>query len=121
MPSPSTMHSRNHNLRISKNLTDKKTPGGLQSTSGAVGDVLGNSYDMRGGQSKKSDEAGKAIGEMGKGEKSFLVCHMMTILILCNSGKGSTVPGTSINADTQTQNQNTGTADHLDLGFRKQT
>jgi hypothetical protein len=43
-------------------------PGGLQSTSAAVGDVLGNSYDMRGGQSKKSDEAGKAIGEMGKGK-----------------------------------------------------
>lgn len=43
-------------------------PGGLQTTSAAVGDVLGNSYDMRGGQSKKSDEAGKAIGEMGKGE-----------------------------------------------------
>jgi hypothetical protein len=37
------------------------------------------------------------------------------------AGKGSTVPGTSINADQQTQNQNTGTADHLDLGFRKQT
>lgn len=36
-------------------------------------------------------------------------------------GKGSTVPGTSINADAQTQNQNTGTADHLDLGYRKQT
>jgi len=30
--------------------------------------VLGNSYDMRGGQSKKSDEAGKAIGDLGKGE-----------------------------------------------------
>lgn len=80
----------------------KGVGGGLQSTSAAVGDVLGNSYDMRGGQSKKSDEAGKAIGEMGK-------------------GKGSTVPGTSINADAQTQNQNTGTADHLDLGYRKQT
>lgn len=37
------------------------------------------------------------------------------------TGKGSTVPGTSIKADQQTQNQNTGTADHLDLGFRKQT
>jgi hypothetical protein len=33
-----------------------------------MGDVLGNSYDMRGGQSKKSDEAGKAISSMGKGE-----------------------------------------------------
>jgi hypothetical protein len=33
--------------------------------------VLGNSYDMRGGQSKKSDEAGKAIGDLGKGEISL--------------------------------------------------
>jgi hypothetical protein len=33
--------------------------------------VLGNSYDMRGGQSKKSDEAGKAIGDLGKGERSL--------------------------------------------------
>jgi hypothetical protein len=48
-------------------LTPLSPLGGLQSTSAAVGDVLGNSYDMRGGQSKKSDEAGKAIGEMGKG------------------------------------------------------
>jgi len=39
---------------------------GLQETSGAVGDVLGNSMDMRGGQSKKSDEAGKGIKEMGR-------------------------------------------------------
>lgn len=35
-------------------------------------------------------------------------------------GKGETVPGTSVNADKQTQNQNSGSADHLDLGFRKQ-
>ena len=48
--------------------TNTSLLGGLQTTSAAVGDVLGNSYDMRGGQSKKSDEAGKAIGEMGKGE-----------------------------------------------------
>jgi hypothetical protein len=36
------------------------------------------------------------------------------------TGKGETVPGTSINADQQTQNQNSGTADHLDMAFRKQ-
>jgi hypothetical protein len=88
---------------------------------------------MRGGQSKKSDEAGKAIGELGKGESSSLSIasfpHSSYMpwrfryadKVASLSGKGSTVPGTSINADTQTQNQNTGTADHLDLGFRKQT
>ena len=43
------------------------------------------------------------------------------MIALLDTGKGSTVPGTSIKADQQTQNQNTGTADHLDLGFRKQT
>jgi hypothetical protein len=35
-------------------------------------------------------------------------------------GKGSTVPGTSINAASQTENQNNGSADHLELGYRKQ-
>jgi len=35
--------------------------------------------------------------------------------------KGETVPGTSINANDQVANQATGKADHLDLGFRKQT
>jgi hypothetical protein len=36
-------------------------------------------------------------------------------------GKGETVPGTSINANDQVANQATGKADHLDLGFRKET
>lgn len=31
--------------------------------------------DMRGGQSKKSDEAGKAIGDMGKGESKLWYSH----------------------------------------------
>jgi hypothetical protein len=37
-----------------------------------MGGVLGNSMDMRGGQSKKSDEAGKAIKDMGRSEFFFL-------------------------------------------------
>jgi hypothetical protein len=37
------------------------------------------------------------------------------------TGKGETVPGTSINANDQVANQATGKADHLDLGFRKGT
>jgi hypothetical protein len=53
-----------------------------------MGDVLGNSYDMRGGQSKKSDEAGKALSSMGKGEfRSFFLefshyRHRMRLLSL---------------------------------------
>lgn len=68
-PEPATRH-RNSNLAfIFIGITELTRPkGGLQTTSAAVGDVLGNSYDMRGGQSKKSDDAGKAIGDMGKGE-----------------------------------------------------
>jgi len=80
----------------------KGVGGGLQETSAAMGDVLGNSMDMRGGQSKKSDEAGKGIKDMGR-------------------SKGATVPGTSINANDQVANQASGKADHLDLGFRKET
>jgi hypothetical protein len=91
-----------------------------------MGDVLGNSYDMRGGQSKKSDEAGKAISSMGKGEfhPVFLISlrhhRAQQDKLTLATGKGETVPGTSINADQQTQNQNSGTADHLDMAFRKQ-
>lgn len=32
---------------------------------------------------------------------------------------GATVPGTSVKAADQITNQQTGSADHLDLGFRK--
>jgi hypothetical protein len=39
-----------------------------------MGEVLGNSMDMRGGQSKKSDEAGKGIKDMGRSEFFFLFC-----------------------------------------------
>jgi hypothetical protein len=46
-----------------------------------MGDVLGNSMDMRGGQSKKSDEAGKGIAEMGKSEFfcSFLLAYLVDL------------------------------------------
>jgi hypothetical protein len=59
--------------------------GGLQTTSSAMGDVLGNSYDMRGGQSKKSDEAGKAISSMGKGEfrSSFPNLSLTIAITMC--------------------------------------
>jgi len=87
--------------------------------------------DMRGGQSKKSDEAGKGISDMGKSVyfpylclfdiKSFFVMMVDADYSYLSTGKGSTVPGTSINADDQVANQSTGKADHLDLGFRKQT
>jgi hypothetical protein len=40
-----------------------------------MGDVLGNSMDMRGGQSKKSDEAGKGIKEMGTSEFLFYLSY----------------------------------------------
>lgn len=97
-----------------------------------MGDVLGNSMDMRGGQSKKSDEAGKGISDMGKSEFFFYIYALSTYdcvsvvddsadVITFTTGKGATVPGTSINADDQVSNQSTGKADHLDLGFRKQT
>jgi hypothetical protein len=58
-----------------------------------MGDVLGNSYDMRGGQSKKSDEAGKAIGSMGKGSLHlvfliFLALHHLSIYLPCDMQAG---------------------------------
>lgn len=47
-----------------------------------MGDLLGNSMDMRGGQSKKSDEAGKGIAEMGKSESIIFVLTCLTWLPL---------------------------------------
>lgn len=80
----------------------KGSGGGLQSISNAVGEAMGGGMDLRGGQSKKSDEAGKGISDLGK-------------------SKGETVSGTSVDAKNQIANQSTGTADHLDLGMRKET
>jgi hypothetical protein len=101
-----------------------------------MGDVLGNSMDMRGGQSKKSDEAGKGIKDLGTSELFFPLAISLCGRILRGvgvgvgveldlltiiAGKGGTVSGTSINASDQVANQEAGKADHLDLGFRKQT
>lgn len=38
---------------------------------------------MRGGQSKKSDEAAKAIGEMGKGEFFYLLLGLIYLIFFC--------------------------------------
>lgn len=45
-----------------------------------MGDVLGNSMDMRGGQSKKSDEAGKAIKDMGRSEFFFALYILRNLI-----------------------------------------
>jgi hypothetical protein len=46
-----------------------------------MGDVLGNSMDMRGGQSKKSDEAGKGIKDMGRSEFFLLLIFLLGTVI----------------------------------------
>jgi hypothetical protein len=45
-----------------------------------MGDVLGNSMDMRGGHSKKSDEAGKAIKDMGRSEFLPFLFYLLLVL-----------------------------------------
>ncbi|KAM0721083.1 hypothetical protein Q7P37_003369 [Cladosporium fusiforme] len=89
---------------MTENMRDalKGSGGGLQSISNVVGDAMGGGMDLRGGQSKKSDEAGKGIKDMGK-------------------SKGQTVPSSSVDAKNQVENQHTGSADHLELGMRKET
>jgi hypothetical protein len=51
----------------------------------------------------------------------LLPLYVVSITDTAIKGKGETVPGTSINANDQVANQATGKADHLDLGFRKET
>ncbi|KAK3679425.1 hypothetical protein LTR78_000986 [Recurvomyces mirabilis] len=59
---------------------------------------------MRGGKSKKADDATSSLNELAG----------------VNPGKGAaTTPGTSVSGAQQVQNMQTGTADHLDMGFRK--
>lgn len=77
---------------------------------------------MRGGQSKKSDEAGKAIGEMsGKGvsfcqDSSNESQDFDANARFSLTGQGNTVSGTSVNAKDQVANQSSGSANHLELG-----
>lgn len=94
---------------------------------------MGGGMDLRGGQSKKSDEAGKGISDLGKSEfpcsiscPSSVAWSVRTLQhddtdIASRQGKGETVSGTSVDAKNQIANQSTGTADHLDLGMRKET
>ncbi|KAK3049379.1 hypothetical protein LTR09_009298 [Extremus antarcticus] len=77
--------------------------GGLQEISGAAGKVIAENTDTRGSQGKKSDDASASLGQFGKG------------------AGGNTTEGTSIKANDQVTNMQTGSADHLEMGMRKQT
>jgi len=77
--------------------------GGLQGTSTAVGEMLAGNSDTRGSSQKKADDASTSLNDLANPKKG-----------------GPTTEGTSISARQQVQNMNTGTADHLDMAFRKQ-
>ncbi|SMR48790.1 unnamed protein product [Zymoseptoria tritici ST99CH_1E4] len=75
--------------------------GGLQSAASSVGDMLASETKSSG--QKKNDAASTSLNEMANGSKK----------------SGATVEGTSIKADEQYANQQTGSADHLGMGYRK--
>ncbi|KAK5169478.1 uncharacterized protein LTR77_005454 [Saxophila tyrrhenica] len=84
-----------------KDAVTKGEGGGLQGVSQAAGQTIAENTDTRGGQGKKSDDASTSLGQFGKG------------------GGGNTTEGTSIKASDQVTNMQTGSADHLEMGFGK--
>jgi len=81
----------------------KGSGGGLQGISTAVGDTIAGESDTRGSKQRKADDASESLGDMANPSKG-----------------GQTTEGTSISGADQVTNMNSGSADHLDLGFRKQ-
>ncbi|PPJ58025.1 hypothetical protein CBER1_03837 [Cercospora berteroae] len=75
--------------------------GGLQGASTAVGDMMTEETQSSG--QKKAQAASDSLNEMGSGGKR----------------SGDTVGGTSVKAQDQVANQQTGSADHLGMNFKK--
>ncbi|KAK5135224.1 hypothetical protein LTR08_005473 [Meristemomyces frigidus] len=76
--------------------------GGLQSISTSLGETIAGESDMRGSGQKKRDDASSSLGEMANPSKG-----------------GQTTEGTSISGGDQAKNMSSGSADHLDMAFRK--
>ncbi|KAK4547624.1 hypothetical protein LTR36_000581 [Oleoguttula mirabilis] len=76
--------------------------GGLQNISTSVGEMIAGQSDTRGSKQKKADDASTSLGDMANPSKG-----------------GQTTEGTSISGGDQATNMSSGSADHLDLGFRK--
>jgi len=79
----------------------KGSGGGLQGLSQSVGETVAGETNPQTGKQKAATEASDSLKSFGK-------------------GAGTTTPGTSISGADQVKNMQTGTADHLDMGFRKQ-
>jgi len=77
--------------------------GGLQSISGSAGDLLAENTDTRGSKQTQADDASKSLNQYAKGNV-----------------RGVTTEGTPVKADEQVSNMQTGTSDHLGMGFRKE-
>ena len=76
---------------------------------------------MRSASSKKSDDASSSLGDMANPSSKLGLTSINHRLVLTRVTEGGqTTAGTSISGGQQAQNMNTGSADHLDLGFRKE-
>lgn len=112
-----TSHLQLHRPLSSMRANDNA--GGLQGTSSAVGEMIASNSDMRSGSSKKHDEATASLGEFANPNSTNASRYSMVVTNDLAEG-ASTVPS-SVSGSDQVKNQNTGTADHLDLAFRKDT
>ncbi|KAI5360876.1 hypothetical protein Slin15195_G087910 [Septoria linicola] len=75
--------------------------GGLQAASSSVGDMMTEETQSSG--QKKSQAASDSLNQMSSGDKR----------------SGDTVGGTGVSASDQVANQQTGSADHLGMSFKK--
>lgn len=85
---------------------------------------MAQNSDTRGPSSKKADSASDSLGQYAKG---MSCCELSTSVdgkdstdFVVVGAPGQTTEGTNVKASDQITNMQTGSADHLDMGFRKQ-
>ncbi|KAK3110607.1 hypothetical protein LTR53_014915 [Teratosphaeriaceae sp. CCFEE 6253] len=80
----------------------KGSGGGIQGLTQAIGDTYAQAQNPQTAAQRGATEASASLQEFA-GQK----------------GSGATTAGTSISGADQVKNQQTGSADHLDMGLRK--
>ena len=93
----------------------------LQSVSTLLGETVAGNSDLRSASSKKSDEASASLSDLANPTSEAESFSTYQPLVLTMSAEGaSTTEGTKISGRQQVENMSSGSADHLDLAFRKE-
>lgn len=90
---------------------------GLQGASSAVGDMMAG--ETQSGSQKKATAANESLNQFANGMLSSWHVLLRADVFAGDKKSGATVGGTSVSAQDQIANQQTGSADHLGMGMRK--